>query len=121
LTRLLLDQGLPQTAVQKLGEVGWDVVHTLELGLERATDSNILEYARKQDRTIVTLDADFHALLAVRQENSPSVIRIRKEGLSGDDLAKLLLEIWPNIESSISKGAAVTVTQASVRIRQLPI
>lgn len=119
--KLLLDQGLPRTTVSKLKDAGWDTIHTQDVGLERAADSNILEYARDQGRTIVTLDADFHALLAVKNELSPSVVRIRQEGLTGSELAKLLLRIWPRIEPSISAGAMVTITHTAVRIRHLPI
>lgn len=75
--RLLLDQGLPRSAVAVLQKVGWDVVHTFEVGLSRAADVELLEVARRASRTVVTLDADFHALLAVANANSPSVIRIQ--------------------------------------------
>lgn len=121
MTKLLLDQGLPRTTVSKLKAVGWDTVHTQDVGLERASDSGILEYARDQGRSVITLDADFHALLAVKNELSPSVVRIRQEGLTGSELANLLLHIWPRIERSISAGAMVTITRTAVRIRHLPI
>ena len=119
--RLLLDQGLPRSAVAVLQKVGWDVVHTFEVGLSRAADVELLEVARRESRTVVTLDADFHALLAVANANSPSVIRIRLEGLRGENLAELLISIWPKISRQVEKGALVTVTESALRIRSLPI
>lgn len=119
--RLLLDQGLPRSAVAVLQKVGWDVVHTFEVGLSRAADVELLEVARRESRTVVTLDADFHALLAVANANSPSVIRIRLEGLRGENLAELLISIWPKISRQVEKGALVTVTESALRIRRLPI
>jgi predicted nuclease of predicted toxin-antitoxin system len=119
--RLLLDQGLPRSAVAVLKKVGWDVVHTFEVGLSRAADVELLEVARRESRTVVTLDADFHALLAVANANSPSVIRIRLEGLRGENLAELLISIWPKISRQVEKGALVTVTESALRIRSLPI
>ena len=70
---------------------------------------------------ICTLDADFHALLALSGSAMPSVIRIRREGLRGPDLAKLLLEIWPAIEPVITSGAMISITETVVRIRRPPI
>ena len=56
--RLLLDQGLPRSAAKLLSAAGWDVAHVGEVGLSRAEDLQILEHARDQKRTCVTLDAD---------------------------------------------------------------
>lgn len=119
--RILLDQGLPRTAAALLQKAGWDVVHTFDAGLSRATDVELLEVARRERRTVVTLDADFHALLAVADATSPSVIRIRLEGLRGEGLTELLISIWPKIGRQVGKGALVTVTESSLRIRRLPI
>jgi len=121
MTRLLLDQGVPRTAAERLCSHGFDAVHVWDLGMSRAQDRLILEYARKEQRTIVTLDADFHALLAVGNESEPSVIRIRREGLRGDELAELLLSIWPSIAARIVCGAMVTVTEKAVRVHHLPL
>ena len=121
MTRILLDQGLSRSAVESLRQAGWDVVHVYDLDMSQATDCRILDYARLEGRIVVTLDADFHALLAVANESSPSVIRLRREGLRGPDLAKLLVSIWPMIETQVSEGALVTVTEKAIRIRRLPI
>jgi predicted nuclease of predicted toxin-antitoxin system len=121
LTRLLLDQGLPRSAAKLLSAAGWDVAHVGDIGLARAEDSKILEHARQDERICVTLDADFHALLATGEAKSPSVVRIRREGLSGKAICDLLLKIWPRIDTAVGEGALVTVTERSVRVRALPI
>jgi predicted nuclease of predicted toxin-antitoxin system len=121
LTRLLLDQGLPRSTAKLLSAAGWDVAHVGDIGLSRAGDSEILERARQEARTCVTLDADFHALLATSEAKSPSVVRIRREGLKGKAISDLILKVWPRIESAVNEGALVTVTERSVRVRALPI
>lgn len=64
---------------------------------------------------------DFHALLAVSGSRGPSVIRIRREGVRGDELASLLQTVWPQIAEAVQGGAMVTVTGHSIRIRRLPV
>jgi predicted nuclease of predicted toxin-antitoxin system len=81
--KLLLDQGLPRTAASLLRSHGIDAVHTGEIGLATADDPTLLRLARQQDRIVVTLDADFHALLALSGADKPSVIRLRIEGSEG--------------------------------------
>lgn len=82
--KLLLDQGLPRSAAALLSDVGIDTIHVGEIGLSAAEDADILQRAREEERVVVTLDADFHTLLALNQATSPSVIRIRIESFSVD-------------------------------------
>ncbi|MDJ0688581.1 MAG: DUF5615 family PIN-like protein [Xenococcaceae cyanobacterium MO_188.B32] len=71
--KLLLDQGLPRSATTLRSEVGIDTVHVAEIGLSAADDTDIIQRARDDERVVVTLDADFHALLALSAATSPSV------------------------------------------------
>ena len=121
MTRLLLDQGLPRSAVELLRAEGWDVVHAVDCGLDTASDEQILEFARSNDRTVCTLDADFHALLAVSGARTPSVVRIRRQGLRGPEIASLLKRVWAEVRASIEQGAVISVTERAVRVRRLPV
>lgn len=121
MTKILLDQGLPRSAAKILKDKDWDVIHTGDIGLSRATDRKILDIARKEERVIITLDSDFHAILAVENAESPSVIRIRREGLKGPQLADLIIRIWPDIHKILRKGAMVTITGNAIRVRKIPL
>jgi hypothetical protein len=57
--RLLLDMGLPRRTAEDLSRAGWDAVHVAAGGRARASDQEIIAWARDEERTIVTLDADF--------------------------------------------------------------
>ncbi|QOC21605.1 DUF5615 family PIN-like protein [Wenzhouxiangella sp. AB-CW3] len=119
--RFLLDQGVPATAAELLNGHGLYASHVSALGMSTAADARILDYARTHELTVVTLDADFHTLLALSQEATPSVIRVRQQGLNAQGFTKLLVNIIPKTAKAMENGAAITVTETQVRIRHLPI
>jgi predicted nuclease of predicted toxin-antitoxin system len=119
--KLLLDQGLPRSTVRRLQSAGIEASHVGDRGLATASDSRILELALQEDMVVVTLDADFHALLALSGATKPSVIRIRIEGLRADGLYHLLANVVKVCSNDLVKGAMVSVTQNRIRIKRLPI
>ena len=102
--RLLLDQGLPCTAAALLRQAGVDAIHVGEIGYSTAQDAEILRRGRTDGRLVVTLDADFHALLARSGASSPSVIRIRIEGLRAEALAVLLQDVLTRCDEDLTRG-----------------
>lgn len=119
--KLLLDQGLPRTSAARLRSLRIDAVHTGEIGLATAEDAEILEKARREKRVVVTLDADFHALLALTSATEPSVIRIRIEGLRAQPVTRLLQKILIEWEDELNSGVMLSVQPGQIRIRHLPI
>lgn len=69
--KLLLDQGLPRSSASILRYANIDTIHVGEIGMAMAEDKEILEYGRQQQRIVVTLDADFHALMGCLWQISP--------------------------------------------------
>ena len=63
--RLVLDQGVPRDAAALLRDLGYECIHVGEIGMWNAADDAILAFASGKHATVVTLDADFHAILAV--------------------------------------------------------
>jgi predicted nuclease of predicted toxin-antitoxin system len=86
-----------------------------------ASDREILDYARRDNRTVVTLDADFHALMALSNARSPSVVRIRIEGLRAERLADLVARVLSLCQTDLEAGAMVTVEERRVRVRSVPL
>lgn len=120
--RILLDQGLPRSAAGVLCGSGIAAMHTADLGLARVDDEAILEFARAHSfEVVVTLDADFHALMALSGERAPSVIRIRIEGLRAHPLAELITMVLSRCRDDIQRGALVSVEEGRIRLRHLPI
>jgi predicted nuclease of predicted toxin-antitoxin system len=95
--------------------------HVGDLGIAAATDEAILDLAKRHQAVVVTLDADFHRLLAMASARTPSVVRVRIEGLKGDQLAAKLVQVIATAAAELAAGAMVSVTERRVRIRSLPI
>nr|WP_217523124.1 DUF5615 family PIN-like protein [Pleurocapsa sp. PCC 7327] len=112
---------MPRSAATLLSEAGIDTVHVAEIGLSAADDRDILQRARDDERVVVTLDADFHALLALSAATSPSVIRIRIERLRAQALTNLLLTVLDEFSEDLEQGVVVTVEPSRVRMRRLPL
>jgi predicted nuclease of predicted toxin-antitoxin system len=119
--KLLLDQNLSADAAVILRSRGMDAIHAREVGLETAEDNAILKWCRTEDRIVITLDADFHALLALAGARTPSVVRIRIEGLRDEALAALIQRVIALAEADLQRGSVVTVTETSIRVRKLPL
>ncbi|HEU4870393.1 MAG TPA: DUF5615 family PIN-like protein [Pyrinomonadaceae bacterium] len=87
--KLLFDQNLPPSLITRLADIFPDSKHVFALGLDRASDLEIREYAQQEALVIVTKDADFSDLCVLRGF-PPKVIWIRRGNCSVDELAQLL-------------------------------
>ena len=89
--------------------------------MAESQDTEILERARTEGRVVVTLDADFHALLALSGASMPSVIRLRVEGLKATEYAALVSSVVSQCEQSLLRGCVLSVDGNRVRLRRLPL
>jgi predicted nuclease of predicted toxin-antitoxin system len=118
---LLLDQGLAPRAAILLAAHGIDAAHVSEIGMAEADDAEILDAARRSGRVCVTLDHDFHTLLALAGDGRPSVILLRVEGLNSEQQADLILSICAKCEVALTEGAAISADGKTIRVRRLPL
>ena len=95
--------------------------HLEDLGLATSSDETILGEGRDRGAIVVTLDSDFHALLVLTNASSPSVIRIRIEGLKGDGVAGVIHHVIQSVENDLAAGAAVSVSHRRLALRRLPL
>ncbi len=76
-----------------LSQQGFDTIHVCEIGMWAAEDPEIIQKAQEESRIIITLDADFHSILALNDFSALSVIRIRIERLRALALTELILDV----------------------------
>ena len=86
-----------------------------------AADEDILSFAIGRNGIVVTLDADFHTILAVSGAMGPSVIRIRIQGLRAVELAEYVRLVLVRFENEITAGSLLTVKARKITCHRLPI
>jgi predicted nuclease of predicted toxin-antitoxin system len=119
--RIVLDQGLPSTAAIILREDDWDAVHAREIEMQEASDTEILDYAARESRVVITLDRDFPQILALTAATRPSVVLIRQQRLRAPEVAALIASIWREHEHALDHGCVLKVSARGTRTRLLPL
>jgi predicted nuclease of predicted toxin-antitoxin system len=72
--RFIIDMPLSPVLADWLRQQGHDAVHVSDLGLAKALDVEILEFAHREQRVVITADLDYPRLLALAQVEGPGLI-----------------------------------------------
>jgi predicted nuclease of predicted toxin-antitoxin system len=119
--KFFIDMPLSPKLADWLARQGHDAVHASKVGLDRASDTEILERARNEQRVVITADLDYPRLLALAQAEGPGVILFRG-GNYGEpeslDRLKRALETIPNQELP---NSIVVIEKERIRRRRLPL
>ena len=118
---LVLDQGVPRDAAALLRSLGYDCIHVSEIGMSRSTDEEILAFSLGRKAVVVTLDADFHTILAVSGAIGPSVIRVRLQGLGAPETVALVRKVLAGFEADLARGSLITVKARKTTCHRLPV
>lgn len=119
--KLLLDMNLSPHWAGFLISQGWECVHWSGIGAATAKDSEIMEFAAKNDYVVLTYDLDFGAILAATQGNKASVVQLRTKDISVQAAGQKVTSALRQTEAELSEGALLTIDEHRTRIRLLPI
>ena len=92
-----------------------------KIGMGKAADDEILAWSLGKNAIVVTLDADFHAILAVTGARGPSVIRLRIQGLGAQSVVELVQKVLAGFGSDLERGFLVTVKARKITCHRLPV
>jgi predicted nuclease of predicted toxin-antitoxin system len=119
--RFLADMGISPRTVEWLRQQGYDSVHLVEEGLNVLSDEDIIHKARTENRIVLTVDLDFGYLLAISQANLPSVVIFRLGNASRSVVQSRLVEVLNLCSEDLLSGALISVSEKTIRVRQLPM
>ena len=75
----LANMNISPLTVEQLRTRGWNISRVSQVMKKNSKDLDILIYAQRQNKVVITLDLDFSTLLALRGYTKPSVINLRLE------------------------------------------
>ncbi|MEQ1826894.1 MAG: DUF5615 family PIN-like protein [Pirellula sp.] len=118
---LVIDMNLSPDWVLELSKHGWASEHWSTIGDPRATDGEIMAWARANNHVVFTHDLDFGTMLALTHESGPSVIQVRGQNVLPDHMAPTVVAALTQHETDLAAGALVVVDKSKSRVRVLPI
>lgn len=107
--------------VHLLNNAGHDALRWSEVGAGDAPDEQLMVWAVREGRVVLTHDQDLNTLLAHSRTGKPSVVLLRTSSLRIDRVGKRLLSALNAAQSDLEAGAILVVEDKRVRVRGLPI
>ena len=120
--KFFADENVASETVEFLRQRGWDVVDVYEAGLRGGPDEEIVRYAAKEKRMILTHDLDFGEMHYFRKEPVFGVLVLRIEPQIPTDVNRILGEFLDEVGEDIQGYAdtLIIVEKKRFRIRQQP-
>jgi predicted nuclease of predicted toxin-antitoxin system len=119
--RFLADINISPQTVEALRQHGWEITRSSQWMPSTALDEEILDFARREVRIVITQDLDFSALLALSGQERPSLVTLRLSTSEPEFVTQRLLDAAPLLGRALAESCAVTIEDAVVRLRKLPI
>ena len=119
--RFRADAGVSPKTVEFLRQLGHEAVHVRTLGIQCATDREIVDRARADFSIVLTFDLDFGEVLAAGVLDKPSVIIFRLADERSESVNQRLSTVLAERVAELESGALILVEDTRYRIRKLPI
>lgn len=100
--KFVVDQQLPPVLADWLRRQGFDAVHTRDVHRRDATDIEIWDWARENERIVVSKDEDFVTLHASR--GGARLVWIRLGNCDNPTLLARVEAMWPAIVQRLLLG-----------------
>jgi predicted nuclease of predicted toxin-antitoxin system len=116
---ILADMPISPKTVEHIRRLGIECRHLTEFRMEKASDEEIVNFAKENGYTVLTEDLDFGTILSYTQEIEPCVIILRVGNLNTTGLNKLIEKALRQIMAQ--ENAIIIIERTRIRIKKLPI
>ena len=115
--KFVIDAQLPRRLTYRLREVGHDALHTLDLpNGNRTSDAEITALSVREERVLITKDADFVASFVLTHQPS-KLLLISTGNIKNSDLEALFVAEFPAIISAFADHDFLEVTRSTLTVR----
>jgi predicted nuclease of predicted toxin-antitoxin system len=114
--KCFVDGNLPPRLCSWLASRGHEAEHLFDRNLLRATDSEIWDVAKSENRVIFSKDVDFYDR-ALLFGSPPQVVHIAVGNCSNDRLFEILDANWRGVEAALTAGARlISISQERIEV-----
>ncbi len=96
-------------------------VHASHTGKDCASDSELLDLARREKSCVITADLDFPRLLVLSESDGPGLILFRGGNYSDSEMCDLLERVLKTVPPEVMNRAICVVDKMCIRITKLPL
>jgi len=119
--KFLLDMQFRLCCLLFLKAMGMQEFMLIKLARGVATDQELLEIARREERVVITADLDFPRLLALSSATGPGLILFRGGNYSDIEMCALLERVLKEVAAETLAKSICVIDKKRVRVTQLPL
>lgn len=116
--KLLVDENISPLVAMELRRLGYDAVHAKDVGLKGCKDMQLMAFARKTGRSLVTLDADFANVRRYPVGSHSGIIRLRLKFAPSQIVVGALGSLLPKLTGiPLEEGALIVSDGRRYRVK----
>ncbi len=116
--KFLIDENISPLVAEHLRDLGYDAKHVREVDLKGRPDNEIMEYARREGRSLITLDADFADIRNYPLGSHAGIIRLKLKFAPSSAVVSCLKNLLGQIQDvPLDTGLLVTTDCKSYRVK----
>jgi len=120
MTKFLLDENVPPAVVGFLQKKGFDAKGVYGLRIHGASDDEIMQLARQDERVFITFDKHFSNILLYPLGSHCGIIRIRIHPPLLSDILRILDQFLQKFDLTTIRGTLVVLEREGFRVRRIP-
>ena len=116
--KFLIDENISPLVAERLRDLGYDAKHVREAGLKGHPDNEIMEYVKREGKSLITLDADFADIRNYSLGSHAGIIRLKLKFAPSSVVVSCLKNLLSQIQDiPLDTGLLVTTDGKSYRVK----